>query len=91
MPLVSFLELVLNLKEQVLGDDTEAVAHFLNVALSLRWVDRGGRLRKVEQQNDAVVIVVEYRVRVLGVEQFAVNRILDIPMLILLCAQRCLL
>ena len=91
MPLVGFLELVLNLKEQVLGDDTEAVAHFLNVALSLRWVDRGGRLRKVEQQNDAVVIVVEYRVRVLGVEQFAVNRILDIPMLILLCAQRCLL
>ena len=91
MPLVSFLELVLNLKEQVLGDDTEAVAHFLNVALSLRWVDRGGRLRKVEQQNDAVVIVVEYRVRVLGVEQFAVNRILDIPMLILLCARSCLL
>ena len=60
--LVGFLELVLDLKEQVLGNDAEAVPHFLNVALSLRRVDRGRRLRKVEQQNDAVVIVVKYRV-----------------------------
>ena len=91
MPLISFLKLVLDLKEQILGDDAEAVPHFLDVALSLRWVNRSGRLRKVEQQNDPVVIVVEYRVRVLGVEEFAIDRILDVPMLILLCARRCLL
>ena len=39
MPLISFLKLVLDLKEQILGDDAEAVPHFLDVALSLRWVD----------------------------------------------------
>ena len=37
-------ELVFDLEQKILRDDLETVAHFFNVALAHRWIDRSGRL-----------------------------------------------
>jgi len=63
------LEFVLDLEKKVFHDDFNGLFHFVEVALLLGWVHGGSGLRKVKQQDNPVVIVVEHGVRVLSVQE----------------------